>query len=457
MLVRSPAGVSRASLRRVVVAAAPFSHFMKILLWGINYRPESTGIAPYNAELAEYFASRSDTEITVVTAFAYYPQWQKSAGDRRRIFRRDESNGVTVHRCGQFVPRRVTTLKRIVHELSFGITSLLRVLFLPRADIYVVVSPPLFLGVCAWIATRVKQSRYVFHVQDLQPGAAVGLGMVKGKGFIRLLYALEAFAYKHAAAVSGISSGMLEEFRRKGVEAHRRLYFPNWLRNGGGAPAIRSGEFRRRFRFSPHTLLAVYSGNLGRKQGIEILLEAAQRLPRPTEEGAAPAVTMVIVGAGAEREALEQRVAAAQLPQLRMLPLLSDEDYALMLADADVGLITQAPGTGQFFFPSKLLSLLQSGLPVVTVADTESELARAVVEGHFGLNVLPGNANELAATLTQLASHPERLRVLAEHAKWVNRFSPAAVLPQFAQQLEQIVAGTMESPTLVGEREPSRP
>jgi colanic acid biosynthesis glycosyl transferase WcaI len=429
---------------------------MKILLWGINYRPESTGIAPYNAELAEYFASRSDTEITVVTAFAYYPLWKKSPSDQWRLFRRDEINGVTVHRCGQFVPGKVTTLKRILHELSFGITSLLRVLFLPRADIYVVVSPPLFLGVCAWIATRVKRSRYLFHVQDLQPGAAVGLGMVKGKGFIRLLYALEAFAYRHAAAVSGISAGMMEEFRRKGVRARRRVYFPNWLRNGGGATVGRSSEFRRRHHFSPETLLAVYSGNLGRKQGIEILLEAAQKLPRPSDVNGVAPVTIVIVGAGAERASLEERVTQLGLPHLRMLPLLSDEDYALMLADADLGLITQAPGTGQFFFPSKLLSLLQAGLPVVTVADTDSELARAVAEGGFGINVLPGNAAELAASLLQLAAQPERLRRLRDRVNWVDRFSPAAVLPQFAQQLEQIVTGTAEPPTLVGEREPSR-
>jgi len=429
---------------------------MKILIWGINYRPESTGIAPYNAELAEYFASKSDSDVTVVTAFAYYPQWKKAPGDHRRLFRRDDINGVTVYRCGQYVPARVTTLKRILHELSFGLTSLLRVLFLPRADVYVVVSPPLFLGVCAWIATRLKRSRYVFHVQDLQPGAAVGLGMVKGKGFIRLLFALERFAYRHAAAVSGISAGMIEEFRRKGVGAKRRLYFPNWLRKGGGTPAVRSGEFRRRFQFSPDTLLAVYSGNLGRKQGIEILLEAAQKLPRSAKESGVPPVTVVIVGAGAERAALEERVTRLQLPQLRMLPLLNDDDYALMLADSDVGLITQAPGTGQFFFPSKLLSLLQSGLPVVTVADTESELARAVAEGGFGINLLPGNAAKLADTLTELAREPARLRALSERVEWVNRFSPAAVLPLFAQQLEQIVTGTTDSPALVGEREPSR-
>ena len=427
---------------------------MKIILWGINYRPESTGIAPFNAELAEYLAA-ADHELSIVTGFPYYPHWRKAREDRWTLFRRERINGVNVFRCGQYVPTQVTTLRRIVHELSFGVTSLLRVLFLPRADIYIVVSPPLFLGFCAWIATRVKHSRYVFHVQDLQPGAAVGLGMVKGRTFIRLLYALERFAYRHAAAVSGISAGMMEEFRRKDVGARRRIYFPNWIRSSAALPST-DGEFRRRFNIPPDHLLAAYSGNLGRKQGIDVLLETATQLASPDRTGRVNRVTIVIVGAGAEREALERRVTALKLPNLRLLPLLSDDDYALMLADADLGLITQASGTGQFFFPSKLLSLLQAGLPVATVADAESELARAVAEGGFGINVAPGRADKLTQVLRELSENRKRLRQLADQASWVHRFSPSIVLPQFARELAQIVAGPAETPAMMSQHEPSR-
>lgn len=426
---------------------------MKVTLWGINYRPESTGIAPFNSELAEHLA-REECHVSVVTGFPYYPLWRKAPGDRWRLFRREEIEGVQVHRCGQYVPSRVTTGGRILHELSFGLVSLLRVLLLPRADVYFVVSPPLCLGFFAWIATRLKRSRYVFHVQDLQPGAAVGLGMVKGRGFIRVLFALERFAYRHAAAVSGISDGMIEEFRRKGVLARRRIHFPNWLREAPPERPAR-GEFRRRFGISEERLLAVYSGNLGRKQGIEVLIEAAEQLH--AENAEAGGVTLLIAGAGAERELLERRVAEMKLPHLQLLPLLSDEDYAAMLADADIGLITQATGTGQFFFPSKLLTLLQAGLPVATVADADSELAHAVLEGGFGVNIPPGRADELSAALQRLANDRGSLTQLAEHTRWVRRFEPERVLPQFARELERIATGGVpRPPALVGQHEPSR-
>jgi colanic acid biosynthesis glycosyl transferase WcaI len=271
--------------------------------------------------------------------------------------------------------------------------------------------------------------------------------MVKSRGFIRLLYALERFAYQHAAAVSGISDGMMAELQRKGVVARKRIYFPNWLRSAA-SPVVVRGTFRQRYEIPTTDLLAVYSGNLGRKQGIEILLDVAERLK-------SAAVTLVIAGAGAEREAFSARVKELNLPKLRLLPLLSDEDYAAMLVDADVGLITQAAGTGQYFFPSKLLTLLQARLPVATVADADSELARAVLDGGFGLNVLPGQSAELALALQQMADDPDLREQLRKRTEWVQRFSPELVLPRFARQLENLIGDTGRPPAIVGQREPS--
>jgi colanic acid biosynthesis glycosyl transferase WcaI len=204
---------------------------VKILLWGINYAPESTGIAPFNRELCEFLAGRGHT-VAAVTAFPYYPLWQKRPQDRGRLHRAELIGGVQLHRCWCYVPKRVTALRRIFHELSFCVVSAARILSLPRADVYVVVSPPLALGLFAWLVTTLKSSRFVFHVQDLQPDAAVGLGMLKRGWLVRALYALEQLAYAKARVVSGISPGMLAAFQKKGVPKSRRVMLPNWLREG---------------------------------------------------------------------------------------------------------------------------------------------------------------------------------------------------------------------------------
>jgi colanic acid biosynthesis glycosyl transferase WcaI len=412
---------------------------MNVVLWGINYHPEATGIGPFTTELAQ-FLSAGGHGARVVTGFPYYPQWRKDPRHSGALFRSEAANGVQIHRCWLYVPRRVTTVRRIAHELSFIVMSFLRVLTLPRADVYVVVSPPLALGLAAWVATRLKGSRYVFHVQDLQPDAAVALGMVNGGLLVRALYALESLAYRHAAAVTGISGGMLAAFSRKGVAQEKCFLFPNWLRNPA-AGGVGAGEFRRRHGISDSSLLAVYSGNLGRKQGIEVLLGAAKHIAAAAIDNATAArIVILIAGAGAGREALAGQVAAMSLPNVRLLPLLDDADYASMLRAADVALVTQAHGTGRFFFPSKLLSVLHAGLPVISVADHDSELAVAVSEGGFGLNVEPGRPERLADVLTRTCADPELRAELAARTRWAERFQPSLVLPRFTAHLEEIAS-----------------
>src|SRR5262249_10378750 len=163
---------------------------------------------PYNTTLCDFLLSRGH-RVRMVTSFQYYPAWRRDAKDTGRLYRTDDVDGVTVHRCWLFVPRRPTALKRILHELSFVLASFARLLALPKPDVIIVVSPPLLLGFAAWLLGCFKRTHFVFHVQDLQPDAAVGIGMVKKGLFTKALYMLEAFAYRKAARVSGISAGML--------------------------------------------------------------------------------------------------------------------------------------------------------------------------------------------------------------------------------------------------------
>lgn len=403
---------------------------MRVIVWGINYAPEFTGIAPHNVALCEYLRGLGH-DVEMVTSFSYYPTWQKRPEDRGRLYRTDLVNGVRVHRCWHFVPARASALKRILHEGSFVFTSTLRALFLPRADVYVVVSPPLLLGVAGWLVGKIKGAPFVFHVQDLQPDAAIRLGMLKASWFTRALYGLEAFAYRRAARVSGITPGMLRTFREKAVPESKLIYFPNAidLKNDALAPA--RGEFRKDHGFRPDDFLAVYAGNLGVKQGLGVLLETAPLLRDQR-------IRLVICGDGAQREALAARAREMKLANFRMLPF--SPDYRALLVDADLCFITQQAGAGNSFFPSKLLGLLAAGKPVVTVAAPETELARSLVEGNFGVNVPPGRAQELAELLDSLASDPERLANYgAAGRRYVERFEKTRVFENFLGELAGVL------------------
>jgi colanic acid biosynthesis glycosyl transferase WcaI len=403
---------------------------MRVVVWGINYAPEITGIAPHNVALCEFLSERG-VDVEMVTTFAYYPAWRKSSQDRHLLFRTDRINGVPVHRCWHFVPARVSAWKRIIHEATFILTSTLRVFSLKRADIYVIPSPPLLLGMAAWFVTRFKRAPFVFHVQDLQPDAAVGLGMLQTGWFTRALYWLEAFAYKHATRVSGISEEILDAFRRKGVPESKLILFPNAIALPADAEFPARGKFREKHGFAADDFLAIYAGNLGIKQGLDILLEAAELLRAEKN------IRIVIAGDGAARESLEEDARSRNLANVSMLPLQFGENYKELLVDADVSLITQQSGSGNAFFPSKLLVTLAYASPVVTVADEESALARVVKAGAFGINVPPGQPEQLARTFRDLGQDRQVLGDWGQAGrKYVARFERGKVLSDFFEKLK---------------------
>jgi colanic acid biosynthesis glycosyl transferase WcaI len=404
---------------------------MRVIVWGINYAPEFTGIAPHSVALCEFLLQQGHG-VEMVTSFPYYPTWQKRPEDRGRLYRSDDVKGVPVHRCWHFVPARVSALKRIVHEGSFVFTSTLRMLSLRRPDVFVVVSPPLLLGTAAWLVGKLKRAPFVFHVQDMQPDAAVGLGMLKQSWFTRALYGLEAFAYRHATRVSGITQGMLRTFRGKGVPEAKLVYFPNAIALKSGETPPPRGEFRKRHGFTDDECLAVYAGNLGVKQGLGVLLETAELLRHER-------IRFLICGDGAQREALALRAAEMKLPNFSMLPLQAGPDYRALLVDADICFITQQAGAGNSFFPSKLLGLLAESKPVVTVASPECELALSLKEGKFGVNVPPEQPRQLAAELEALANDRQRLAEYgAAGRRFVEQFEKTRVMENFASELARL-------------------
>ena len=403
---------------------------MRIVVWGINYSPELTGIGPCNTALCEHLAAKGHS-VEMLTSFAYYPAWAKSAEDSNRLFRTDLVNGVKVRRCWHFVPSKVTPLKRIAHELSFVVCSAIRFLFLKRPDVFVVVSPPLLLGFAAWILGILKRAPFIFHVQDLQPDAAVGLGMLKPGLITQALYRLERLAYQKAARVSGISQGMLAVFAQKMVPPAKIVYFPNGVAlESPGRDA--DGTFRGKLGFADSDFLAVYSGNLGAKQGLSNLATAASLVRDPR-------VKLVICGDGAHRDGL---IAQAKGKQIFFLPLQAEPEYRQMLNEADICLITQAAGTGRFFFPSKLLTTLARSRPVLSVADEESELVSAIKEAGCGVNVAADRPRELAEALDRLAAHPEELAEMGQRGlEYVRRFETGKVLEQFEAVLASTARG----------------
>ena len=233
---------------------------------------------------------------------------------------------------------------------------------------------------------------------------------------------------------------MIAAFESKGNPRGRILFFPNWTKsieaesdvNFEGAKAA----FCERAGLDPARPLAIYSGNLGEKQGLGLILDAAM-----TPGGAK--IQWVIAGDGAGKEVLKARKEREGLANVSILPLQPSGQFEQMLHAADACLVTQQSGSGQFFFPSKLLTLLAHGRPVVAAADTSSELALAIQESDFGDVVSPGDAVGLADAVAKLAAADiaTRRRWSDNGRRWVAQFAPSKVLSDFEAALVAISGG----------------
>jgi colanic acid biosynthesis glycosyl transferase WcaI len=205
---------------------------MRIAVLGINYWPDETGIAPFTTGKCEYLASCGH-EVTAFTALPYYPAWEVPDIYRRRFFIREEKAGVTIVRSWLYVPKRLSSVKRIMHEASFVAGAFVRSIGCSRKnrpDILMVITPPLALGLAAFLLSRLWKIPFVQHVADLQPDAAIELGMLSPSGFTRLLYAIEHLSYRKAAVVSTLTSSMRDKIVGKGIDAGKVVLSPDWAR-----------------------------------------------------------------------------------------------------------------------------------------------------------------------------------------------------------------------------------
>src|SRR5216684_236583 len=264
---------------------------MRILYLGINYWPDESGIAPFATGRCEYLAECGH-EVVACTGLPYYPQWRVAAAYRRRLLVREERAGVSIRRSWMYVPRKLTSLRRMVHEGTFVCSSFMSALCGPRPDLLLVVSPPLGLAASAIALGRLWRVPYVLHVTDLQPDAAVDLGMLAHGRLVRAFYRLEAAAYRHAAMVSTLTEAMRGRIIAKRVPPEKVVLFSDWVEPALfkiPPPPVRAD------RGSAGEFVVAHFGNMGVKQGLEIVVEAARL------SAAEKAITYLLVGDGAAR------------------------------------------------------------------------------------------------------------------------------------------------------------
>ena len=374
---------------------------MRLLIHGMNYAPELLGIGRYTGELGAYLASRGH-QVTVLTAAPYYPQWRVREDYRPQRWRREWLDGVEVLRAPQYVPGRVSGLGRLLQECSFGASCLYwwSTCLLQRPwDAMVAVCPPMTSGLVPGLLARPLAVPLLIHVQDLQLDAARELGILRQPLLLAGLTWLELHLFRQARAVTTISRSMAARLAAKGVPPARLQVLPNWADLDKVRPGPRLNALRRELGLTSETVV-LYAGNLGEKQGLEVILEAAA-LTRGK-----PSIRYLVAGEGAARDRIKLRAQDLGLDNLTFLPLQSNSRLPLLLAAADLHLVVQRQKAADLVMPSKLTNIMAAGRPFIATAGEGTELARVTSESRAGLVVPPEDGRALAQAVLGLAGDP---------------------------------------------------
>jgi colanic acid biosynthesis glycosyl transferase WcaI len=410
---------------------------MKILVYGINYAPELTGIGKYTAEMAETLAATGH-EVRVVSAPPYYPEWRIANGFSAFRYSTESRNGVQIWRTPLWVPQRPKGPRRIAHLASFALSSfpmLLRQAFW-RPDVVVCIAPSLMNAPTGWLVARLTCAYAWLHIQDYEVDAAFSLGMLKGSLLKRTALALERTLLKRFDTVSTISGKMVEHALR--VEPSRLVRFSNWADTESIYPLGRHSRLRNELNIPDTATVVLYSGNMGAKQGLEVLAAAAVGFAHRDD------VVFVFCGSGPARDAIT--AICGELNNCRFIDLQPLDRLNELLNLADIHVLPQRADAADLVMPSKLTGMLASGRAVIAMASPGTELYEAV--SPRGVVVPPGDAIALVAAIESLVTDTlERARLGAAGREFAQAvLSRDAVLSEFEAKLSALCADASGSP-----------
>jgi len=413
---------------------------MRLLFVSLNYAPDPTGVGMYTGELCEALAAKGH-DVHVVSANPYYPEWKLAPGYRNIGWHIETRKRVTIHRCMSWIPLKVSGVTRLAHYASFSLMMLptfLRQILVGKIDGLFVIAPTLMPSVFALPFARIRGIRCWIHVQDFEVEAGFATSQMKRSSFWgRTAMRFERLVFSGFQRASSISPEMCNKLVEKGYDQSAVYELRNWADIDRVQPQATS-SYRDKWGIrTPY--VALYSGSIAKKQGIEMLLDVARRLERRGD------TILIICGNGPDRPSLE--AAAHDIGNILFRDLQPIERLSDLLSLATVHLLPQKADAADLVLPSKLCNMLASGRPVVAGAHEGTGLAREV-QG-VGLTVAPEDAATMSDAIEYLLDHPNERQRLGRLARLraEERWSKAGIIDRFEREILAALASPASSGT----------
>ena len=363
-------------------------------------------------------------DVRVVTAMPNYPRGEIYPAYRGRVVVHEDADGVQVTRTWIYPASGRGVVKRVASYLSFTLSALLGTLRGPGPDFIFVESPPLFLGLTAWLTGVLRGRPYIFNVSDLWPESAVSLGIVTNRTLIALAERLERFCYRHAFRVSAVTEGIRDAIAAVPGSAPV-IVFPNGVdvdtfRHADGA-SIAGLQ-------ADGAAIFVFAGTHGYAQGLDIIVDAAGRLRDRRD------IRFVLVGDGPDKTRIQDL--ARDLPNIAFLdpvplssmPAIFSASRASIVPLRKLDLFKSAR-------PSKILPSLSCETPVIYAG--EGETVALIEANDCGIAVAPECGEQLAAAVVRLADDGALARRMGANGRALvtGSYSWSAIVRRWLQEI----------------------
>ncbi|CAK8722854.1 hypothetical protein KKHLCK_12120 [Candidatus Electrothrix laxa] len=388
---------------------------MRILLIHRYFWPDTP---PY-ASMLRSIGKRLVDEGHEVSVLSTQPSYKKNVSFKKQGAR-EEIDGIKVYRFSLFREHGRHVIFRLINIASFTIGVFCFSLLKGRFDIIMASTfPPVVLGFAAAMAAKITGASFFYHCMDIHPEIGRISGEFNNPLVYNLLRHIDNMTCMAAKRVIVLSEDMKRSLmtrpncRQDNIYIINNFPLPNYTDSTSSADSMlkSKGKFR-----------VIFTGNLGRFQKLELFIEAMKELTHR------PMIEMVFVGEGLALDTLQEN--ACEMKNIRFFPHQNVSVVRKIIADADLGVVSLAKGIYQFAFPSKTMTYLVEGCPLLVVVEPESQLAHFVESSNIGMHVTPDQPKSIAHAIESIYLDEERKQRMSSAAKKIGdeMFSEVSVL-----------------------------
>lgn len=398
------------------------SSALKILAVHRYYWPDTP---PY-ASMLRRIVGRWREDGHRVEVLSSQPSYKAELANRRRP-KVERVDGVSVIRLS--LPNEVRRPPvRIVNALRLGLAVLWRALSRRYDVIMISTAPPVLGGVAAALAAKLTGARFVYHCMDIHPEVGRVSGEFAHPLIFRLLRKLDNWSCRRADPVVVLSTDMERTLRERPGGARLSIEVLNNFSLPSEAPVPEDLPFETRW----NRLTVVFAGNIGRFQGLDSVVRAMERLKAQDD------IEFILMGDGVAKSQLEERASKCGA-NVRFLGHQPVEVAKAVMRQADAGFVSLVPGMFRYAYPSKTMTYLEQGCPLIVAVEADSELARDMFREGYGYCVPVGDSKALADLLMRLAGGTAWRRTMRAnaHRKAANDFSESVMLKKWSDLLRK--------------------